>query len=92
MVAQAYALGATAVASRPREIIPKLAQIEVEARKAKIDVAIISPGITDGSVAFATMFSTIRDGKPINLSSTTLQNDVDTYARYTGAMVQCSTS
>jgi hypothetical protein len=80
MVAQAYALGATAVVSRPREIIPKLAQIEVEARKAKIDVAIISPGITDGSAAFATMFSQ-------KAASRTLQNDVDTYARYTGAML-----
>ena len=68
MVAQAYALGATAVVSRPREIIVKLAQIEVAAKAAQTDVANASPEITDSAAAFASMFSAIRGGKAINLS------------------------
>jgi putative nucleotidyltransferase with HDIG domain len=68
MVAQAYALGATAVVSRPREIIFKLAQIEVAKKAAQTDSAIASPEITDSAAAFASMFSAIRDGKPIALS------------------------
>jgi len=40
LVAQAYALGATAVVSRPRQIIFKLAQIEVAEKAAQSDVAI----------------------------------------------------
>ena len=68
MVAQAYALGATAVVSRPREIIVKLAQIEVAQKAAQTDLAVTSPGITDSAAAFASMFSAIRGGKPIDLS------------------------
>src|SRR5450756_2057791 len=68
MVAQAYALGATGVVSRPKEIVVKLAQIEVAAKAAQTDVAIISPAIADSAAAFASMFSAIRRGKPINLS------------------------
>ena len=49
LIAQAIALGATAVVSRPGEIVSRLAQI-------------------DGAVAFASMFSAIRNGKPISLS------------------------
>src|ERR1700704_4154657 len=37
MISQAYALGATAVVSRPREIILKLAQIEVAEKAAQSD-------------------------------------------------------
>jgi putative nucleotidyltransferase with HDIG domain len=66
MVAQAYALGATAVLSRPTEIIVKLAQIEVAEKAAQTDLA--SPEIMDSAAAFASMFSTIRRGKLINLS------------------------
>ncbi len=68
MVAQAYALGATAVVSRPREIILKLAQIEIVEKAAQADLAITSPETTDSAAAFASMFSAIRGGKPINLS------------------------
>jgi putative nucleotidyltransferase with HDIG domain len=68
MVAQAYALGATAVVSRPREIINKLAQIEVAEKAAQTDLAVTSPEITDSAAAFASMFSAIRGGKPIALS------------------------
>ena len=56
MVAQAYALGATAVVSRPRQIMFKLAQIEVAEKAAQSDVAITSPEITDSAAAFASSF------------------------------------
>ena len=68
MIAQAYALGATAVISRPREITVKLAQIEIAQKAAQSDFAIASPEITDSAAAFASMFSAIRTGKPIRLS------------------------
>ena len=62
MVAQALALGATAVVSCPREVIPKLAQIEAAQRVAKSGIVSVSPGITKGAVAFASMFSAAREG------------------------------
>jgi putative nucleotidyltransferase with HDIG domain len=68
MVAQAYALGATAVVSRPREIVAKLAQIEVAEKATQTGAAIASPEVASSAAAFASMFSTIRSGKPINLS------------------------
>ena len=68
MVAQAFALGATAVVSRPREIVLKLAQIEIAQKTAQTELAVTSPEITDSAATFASMFSAIRRGKPINLS------------------------
>ena len=68
LVAQALALGATAVVSRPREIIFKLAQIEVAEKAALTDFAITSREIADGAAAFASMFSSAQAGKLINLS------------------------
>ena len=68
MVEQAYALGATAVVSRPKEIISKLAQIEVAEKAALTDFAISSHEIADGAASFSSMFSAARGGKPINLS------------------------
>ena len=68
MVAQAYALGATAVVSRPKEIIFKLAQIEIAEKSAQRDIAIASPEITESTAAFASMFSAVRARKQINLS------------------------
>src|SRR5258705_11578628 len=67
MVAQAHALGATAVLSRPREIILKLAQIEVAEKAALTDFATTSPEFADSVAAFASMFSAIRGGKLTNL-------------------------
>jgi putative nucleotidyltransferase with HDIG domain len=69
MVAQAYALGATAVVSRPKEIISKLEQIDVAQRAAQAGIAVASTEITSGAAAFASMFSAIREGKPLTLSS-----------------------
>jgi putative nucleotidyltransferase with HDIG domain len=68
MVAQAYALGATSVVSRPREIVAKLAQIEIAEKALQSSAAIASPEITGSAAAFASMFSAIRSGNPINLS------------------------
>ena len=68
MVAQALALGATAVVSRPREIIHKLAQIEVAAKQTQADSAVASPEIAASAAAFASMFAAIQNGKPIDLS------------------------
>ena len=68
MVAQAFALGATAVVSRPREIVLKLAQIEIAQKTAQTELAVTSSETTDCAATFASMFSAIRRGKPINLS------------------------
>ena len=68
MVAQAFALGATAVICRPREIIFKLAQIEIAEKAALTDFAITSREVADGAAAFASMFSAAQGGKLINLS------------------------
>ena len=66
MIAQAYALGATAVVSRRREIIVKLEQIEVANKAALGDAA--APEIMDSAAAFASIFWAIRNGQPIILS------------------------
>jgi putative nucleotidyltransferase with HDIG domain len=66
MIAQAYALGATAVLSRPREIVSKLAQIAAKA--AQSGFADASPETTDSAAVFAAMFAALRAGKAINLS------------------------
>jgi putative nucleotidyltransferase with HDIG domain len=68
MVAQAYALGATAVVSRPGEIVVKLAQIEIAQKTTQTGSAVASPEVAGSAAAFASMFSAIRSGKPINLS------------------------
>jgi putative nucleotidyltransferase with HDIG domain len=68
MVPQAYALGATAVVSRPREIISKLAQIDAAEKAAQSGFATASPAMTDSAAAIASMFSAIQGRKPINLS------------------------
>jgi len=68
LIAQAYALGATSVVSRPREVAFKLAQIEVAAQATQTGIATGSPEITGSAAAFASMFAAIRDGKPISLA------------------------
>ena len=68
MVAQAFALGATAVVSRPKEIILKLEQIEIAEKATQPDLAVTSTEVKDRTAAFASMFSAVRGGKPIDLS------------------------
>ncbi len=68
LIAQAYALGATAVVSRPREIIFELEQIEATRKSTQSeDAAIAPPEVTDSAMAFASMFSAVRRGRLINL-------------------------
>ena len=69
LVAQAYALGATSVVSRPRDIMFELEQIDV-ARKAaaQTDEPATAPAeVTDSATAFASMFSAVRLGRQIDL-------------------------
>ena len=66
LVAQAYALGATTVVSRPKEIVSKLT--EIAQKTARSGVATVSPEITDSSTVFAAMFSALQAGKGIRLS------------------------
>jgi putative nucleotidyltransferase with HDIG domain len=67
MIAQAFALGATAVVSRPKEIIFKLAQIEAKATKR--GCANPSCEIASSAAALASMFSAIRHGQSIDLAT-----------------------
>ena len=81
MVAQAYALGATSVVRSSREIVFKLAEIEVAAKAAKTDFAVALPDIADDAAAFEAMFTAIRNGKSITLSdaenaTTQIVNDI----------------
>jgi len=66
MVAQAYALGATAVVSRPREIVWKLVQIEVAEQAAQSKPG--SSDTRDSATALASMFTAVRSCKPVAVS------------------------
>jgi putative nucleotidyltransferase with HDIG domain len=66
MIAQAYALGATAVVSRPREIISKLTQFANEEKADHGDAD--APETKNSAAAFVSMFSAAREGKPVNLA------------------------
>src|SRR5256886_12139943 len=67
MVAQAHALGATAIISRPKEAILKVAQIEEAEAAAEDSAADRAPEMDEGVVAFASMFSDVRRGRPLRL-------------------------
>lgn len=66
MVAQAYALGATAVISRPKEAILKVTEIE-QAESAAEDTGAEPTPADEGVAAFASMLSNVRNGKPLKL-------------------------
>ncbi|MBA3727203.1 MAG: hypothetical protein H0W86_12375, partial [Armatimonadetes bacterium] len=67
MVAQAYALGATAVLSRAKEAVLKVAQIE-KAQKATLgEAAGPASAISGGAAVFASIFADVRNGRPVNL-------------------------
>jgi putative nucleotidyltransferase with HDIG domain len=70
MVAQAHALGATAVISSTKEVAFRLARIE-EAQKAGQRELAAPPALTDCAAAFASMFLAVRAGKPISLADAT---------------------
>ncbi len=66
LVAQAYALGATAVISRPKDAIQKVAEIEQAETEAE-DKDAETPPADEGVAAFASMFSNVRNGRPLKL-------------------------
>jgi putative nucleotidyltransferase with HDIG domain len=67
MVAQANALGATGIISRPKEAILKVAQIEAAEAAADNSAEDPAPQMDEGVAAFASMFSNVRRGKPLRL-------------------------
>jgi putative nucleotidyltransferase with HDIG domain len=68
MIAQAYALGATAVVSRPREIVSKLTQFASDEKADHDDENAASPETNNSLAAFASMFSNAHEGDPVNLA------------------------
>jgi putative nucleotidyltransferase with HDIG domain len=68
MVAQAHALGATSVISRPKEAILKVAEIEAAEAAAEDNVADSALQMDEGVAAFASMFSNVRLGRPLKLA------------------------
>ena len=68
MAAQAFALGATAVVSRPKEIESKLAKIELAQRPGKSGSDTAPQEMVSGAECFANMFSAVRGGKQLTLS------------------------
>jgi HD-GYP domain-containing protein (c-di-GMP phosphodiesterase class II) len=70
MATQAFALGATAIVSRPHEIVVKLSQLEREQKPLKPEAARAAgepDEIASSAACFASMFSAIGRGKPITL-------------------------
>lgn len=67
LVAQARALGATAIVSRPREIVGELAQIEAAKRAALAGVTPAAADPARSTAAFSSMFSALRNGQPVNI-------------------------
>ena len=68
MVAQAYALGATAIISRPKEAVLKVAQIEEAEAAAEENAADPASEVDEGVAAFASMFSNARRGRALTLA------------------------
>jgi putative nucleotidyltransferase with HDIG domain len=66
MVEQAYALGATDVISRPREVVSRL--LLIAEKLAQTDAATAEPEIIEGAAAFASMFLAARNGKPLSIA------------------------
>jgi putative nucleotidyltransferase with HDIG domain len=67
MIAQAFALGATDVISRQREVIAKLAQVELAQERMKSPLVSEPPGIAKCAVLFSSLFSAAEKGKPVTL-------------------------
>lgn len=68
MIAQAYALGATAIISRAKEAVPKIAQIEFTEAAAESAAADSALDMDAGVAAFASMFSNVRLGRPLKVA------------------------
>ncbi|MDR3466235.1 MAG: HD domain-containing protein [Xanthobacteraceae bacterium] len=68
LVVQAYALGATAVASGPGEILSSLAQIQFAKEAPRSGVLLASTQTMESVTAFASIFSAAMGGTPVDLS------------------------
>jgi putative nucleotidyltransferase with HDIG domain len=69
MVAQAFALGATDVVSRPKDVVPKLARIELAQQRLKSGDGSEEPSeIAKCAASFSSLFSAIGKGRPITLA------------------------
>ena len=68
MVVQAYALGATAVVSSPGQILSTLAQIQIAKDAPRGSTQLASTETMEGVTAFASIFSAVMGGAPVNLS------------------------
>ena len=67
MIAQAFALGATAVVSRPREVAAKLEQVELAERAMKPETSDSMSEVANGAEYFTSVFSSIESGRQITL-------------------------
>lgn len=68
MVAQAFALGATAVVSRPSEIAARLASVEFAQRRPEAEPDGAPHEIASSATSFSSMFAAIGKGGQITLS------------------------
>jgi len=68
MVAQAFALGATAVVFRPRELVAKLAKVELAQKSRQLDFTTELPAVASSAASFSSLFSAIGKGSQITLS------------------------
>jgi putative nucleotidyltransferase with HDIG domain len=68
MIAQAFALGATDVISRQREIIAKLARFERTQERMKSGLVGEPPGLAACAASFRSLFSAAERGRPITLA------------------------
>lgn len=67
MIAQAFALGATAVVSRPREVAAKLEQVELAQRAMSAESSDSMSEVANGAAYFTSVFSSIEAGRQITL-------------------------
>ena len=65
MASQAFALGATGVLSRPKDVLPKLAMVEIAERRTKSGFDGEPPGVTRSAESFSSLFSAAGRGKLI---------------------------
>jgi len=68
MIAQAFALGATDVVSRQREVVAKLARVELAQERMKSGLVGEPPGLAGCAASFSALFSAIEKGKQITLA------------------------
>ncbi|TKW78250.1 MAG: HD domain-containing protein [Bradyrhizobium icense] len=67
MIAQAFALGATAVVSRPREVAAKLEQVELAEKAMRPETSDSMSEVANGAEYFTSVFSSIETGRRITL-------------------------